>query len=183
MIVTICIVMRCNVTNATNIHLAVNTISLIVKGLNLGKIAQSQSVQTIQEFAFKIIIKTHQSLYPVNKDPVQAHVFRDGDGIKRAMVRMDSSSGPSLVVSDIPYIVSRHDTRLIFLLIQKAHASLSQKGILVHLGTSVTAANLIKPPFPVWLNNSEKLCAIHVQKCPLCRYLHSQPRHGTRCRQ
>ena len=162
------------INNCRSLQLLVNTLKIIIKGVNLGRKSKLQTETVLSEFSFKIIMKSHQKYYTTSRVPSMAQVFTDADGVKRACIRMDSSQGPSLLWSQVPYLVDKGDTRLIFLLISNAHSTLSSLNTGVHVGTSITAANLLKMPFPVWLFNAEKACSQFINKCSVCRYLHKQ---------
>ena len=161
--------------NCRSLQLVISTIKFIVKGLNLAKCSVDQSDETLSEFSFKIIIKSHQYHYPSHKEPTMAQVFMDADNIKRCSIRMDSSLGPALLWSNLPYLVNNGDKRLIWLLISRSHTGLTGLKASAHLGITLTAANLLRPPYPVWLFNAEKLCSDFIHKCPVCNYLHKQP--------
>ena len=107
-----------------------------------------------------------------------AQAITDGDGIIRAITRLDGETASILDVTESPVIISPKDTRLVHLLIGNAHTAPSGLLSKQHLGHVFTNARLLSPPFGAFIPYSSKAIRDFVKACSVCNYVFNLPFQG-----
>ena len=124
--------------------------------------------------SFFVIVKSHQAYFKAERAK-QARPTYDYYNILRISTRMTSGDGASLGIHHAPILVSHHDTRLVWLLINHAHLTKSGIKSPIHLGPVFTLAKLRSGQYPVHITRARMSVESHIQKCVTCRFAHARP--------
>ena len=140
---------------------------------------RSGSKCTLEE-AYLILLRSHQKHYPPQNVSALYPFFND-DNILCAHLRITEEDGEVLGVGHAPALISHHDQRLVYLLIQQAHIAQLQEelGQPAHLSAVLTLARLRKQPYSVNITRASACVKTFIKSCPVClRYLAKPSRIG-----
>ena len=133
-----------------------------------------KSKQCTLKQSFKILIKSHQNLFTA--DRVRSlYPVTDHSGLLCVTTRLSSEDGAIMEMCHRPYIVSHHDRRLTFLMIQNAHISTVRLAMPAHLGPVYTLARLRQGDYAIHLTRAAQETKTFISKCAICLRVKGKP--------
>ena len=158
--------------NCSSLVKVINVISRLL-GL-FSKAFLELSVTDQSTISFLVIVKSHQTHFKAERTK-QARPTYDYYNISRISTRMTPEDGNSLGIHHAPVLISHHDSRLVWLLINHAHLTKSGVKSPIHLGAVFTLAKLRSGQYPVHLTRARVNVESHIQKCVTCRFALARP--------
>ena len=158
--------------NCSSLVKVINVISRLL-GL-FSKTFLELSVTDQSTISFLVIVKSHQAHFKAERTK-QARPTYDYYNISRISTRMTPEDGSSLGIHHAPVLISHHDSRLVWLLINHAHLTKSGIKSPIHLGPVFTLAKLRSGQYPVHLTRARMNVESHIQKCVTCRFALARP--------
>lgn len=150
--------------NCSSLRKVINIVILLVCLFRKGAVCGQQE-------AFLILINSHQMHFPGDKNTT-LQPYKDKYGMCRARLRLTESDGTVLDMDHHPLIVSHHDHRLVYLLIDHAHRVNIHLSNSAHLNATLTMARLRQNPFSVHLTRAAVCVRRFLQSCSVClKYL------------
>ena len=129
----------------------------------------------LDEFSFKMILKTHQSIFGLPKKIKSMLPRQDSDNIFVTTTRLDSQTGQVMGLSTNTPIVNKHDLALTNMLIYFHHCQPSSLLAKLHLGSTLTAARIRSGPYSVWWPGIKGQVTKYISRCAVCNFVHSKP--------
>ena len=158
--------------NCKSLVKVINVISRLI-GL-FSATFQQLSVADQATISFLVVVKSHQAHFKAEKTK-QARPAFDYYNILRISTRLTAEDGSSLGIHHAPVLISHHDTRLVWLLINHAHLARSGIKSPIHLGPVFTLAKLRSGQYPVHITRARVTVENQIKKCVICRFAHARP--------
>ena len=153
----------------------IKVINVITRLIGLFSTAFKQmSVADQSTISFLVMVKSHQTHFKAERTK-QARPTHDYYNISRISTRMTPEDGSSLGIHHAPVLISHHDVRLVWLLVNHAHLTKTGVKSPIHLGPVFTLAKLRSGQYPVHITRARVTVEIHIKKCVICRFAHARP--------
>ena len=129
-------------------------------------------------FSFKVLVKSHQKIFGLPKQIKRMMPHPDGDGIQIATTRLDSVTGDVMNVNIHTPVLNRNDQSLINMLIYYHHCQPSGLLSKIHLGTTLTSAQIRSGPYAVFFPGLKAAVQKFVSSCAVCNYVSGRPQNS-----
>ena len=158
--------------NCRSLMKAINVVRLIISifSVSFSKLQPQDQLN----ISFFVIAKSHQTYFKAQKTK-QARPAYDCYQIARISTRLSPEDGLALGVHHAPILISHHDKRLVWLLINHAHLAKTGVKSPIHLGPVFTLSRLRSGHYPVHITRSRQYVEMHISKCVTCRFAHARP--------
>ena len=139
---------------------------------------RSWSSSHLDSFSFKALIKSHQKLFGPPKQVKRMMPYPNKDGIQIATTRLDSVTGDVMNVNIHTPVLNKNDQSLIKMLIYYHHCQPSGLFSKIHLGSTLTCAQIRSGPYAVFFPAMKSAVQKFVSSCALCNYTNGKPQNS-----
>ena len=159
----------------TNCRSLVKAVNVVIRLISLFS-PSFKNMQTTDQatVGFLTLVKSHQQYYQPTRVK-QTQPTMDCYNIARISTRMSPDDGSSLGIHHAPVLISHHDHRLVWLLINHSHLAISGVKAPIHLGPTFTLAKLRSGQYAAHITRARQYVDLHITKCVVCRFAHARP--------
>ena len=129
----------------------------------------------LNKFVFRVIVKTHQKIFGPPRQIKSMMPYFDQQGIFTVTTRLDSQTGELMNINILTPIINKADTKFVNMIILHNHCQISSLTAKLHLGTTLTTAQIPSGPYAVYFPAMKATVQAYISNCGICNLINGQP--------